>query len=102
LNKYNFNHDLEWKLSGLPFLTESGKLIDATRNAIKKICRIETICSTGGGTSDGRFIAPMGTEIIELGVINESIHKINECVKVDDLEKLPIIYYNILEQLLIK
>ena len=102
LNKYNFNHDLEWKLSGLPFLTESGKLIDATRNAIKKICGIETTCSTGGGTSDGRFIAPTGTELIELGVINESIHKVNESVKVDDLEKLSIIYYNILEQLLIE
>ena len=102
LNKYNFNHDLEWKLSGLPFLTESGKLIDATRNAIKKICGIETTCSTGGGTSDGRFIAPTGTELIELGVINESIHKVNEYVKVDDLEKISIIYYNILEQLLIE
>ena len=102
LNKYSFNYNLEWKLSGLPFLTESGKLVDATCNAIKEICGIETTCSTGGGTSDGRFIAPTGTELIELGVINESIHKINECVKVDDLEKLSIIYQNILEQLLIE
>ena len=102
LNKYSFNYNLEWKLSGLPFLTESGKLVDATCNAIKEICGIETTCSTGGGTSDGRFIAPTGTELIELGVINESIHKINECVKVDDLEKLSIIYHNILEQLLIE
>ncbi len=102
LNKYSLDYDLEWKLSGLPFLTESGKLVDASCNAIKEICGIDTIRSTGGGTSDGRFIAPTGTEVIELGVSNETIHKINECVKIDDLETLSKIYQNILEQLLIE
>jgi succinyl-diaminopimelate desuccinylase len=102
LNKYELDYDLQWKLSGLPFLTDSGKLLDATCAAIKEICGIDTDCSTGGGTSDGRFIAPSGAEVIELGVINKTIHKINECVKVDDLETLSKIYQNILEQLLIK
>ncbi len=102
LNKHNLDYDLNWKLSGLPFLTESGKLVDASCNSIKEICGIDTIRSTGGGTSDGRFIAPTGAEVIELGVVNDTIHKINECVKVDDLESLSKIYQNILEQLLIK
>ena len=100
LSKYNLDYDLKWKLSGLPFLTESGELVDASCNAIKEICGIDTIRSTGGGTSDGRFIAPTGAEVIELGVVNETIHKINECVKVDDLETLTNIYTTILEQLL--
>lgn len=100
LQKYNLEYDLEWKLSGLPFLTDSGKLVSASCEAIKNICGIETDCSTGGGTSDGRFIAPTGAEVIELGVVNETIHKINECVKVDDLETLSNIYQNILNQLL--
>jgi len=100
LSKHNLDYDLKWKLSGLPFLTESGKLVDVSCNAIKEICGIDTIRSTGGGTSDGRFIAPTGAEVIELGVVNETIHKINECVKVDDLETLTNIYSNILEQLL--
>lgn len=100
LNKHGLDYDLQWKLSGLPFLTNSGKLLDASCKAIKDICGIDTFCSTGGGTSDGRFIAPSGAEVIELGVINKTIHKINECVKVDDLETLSKIYHNILEQLL--
>tara|TARA_R110002072_G_scaffold74374_4_gene176291 strand:+ start:58268 stop:59398 length:1131 start_codon:yes stop_codon:yes gene_type:complete len=100
LNKHNLDYDLKWKLSGLPFLTESGRLVDATCEAIKSICGIETDCSTGGGTSDGRFIAPTGAEVIELGVINKTIHKINECVKVDDLDTLTKIYAHILERLL--
>ena len=102
LSKHNLDYELNWKLSGLPFLTESGKLVDASCNAIKEICSIDTIRSTGGGTSDGRFIAPTGAEVIELGVVNDTIHKINECVKVDDLETLSKIYQNILEQLLIE
>lgn len=101
LDKHGLNYDLQWKLSGNPFLTSTGKLVDATCEAIKSICGIETDCSTGGGTSDGRFIAPTGAEVIELGVSNDTIHKINECVKVDDLEKLSKIHENILERLLI-
>ncbi len=102
LGKHNLDYELNWKLSGLPFLTASGKLVDASCTAIKEICGIETIRSTGGGTSDGRFIAPTGAEVIELGVVNETIHKINECVRVKDLETLSKIYQKILEQLLIE
>ncbi len=99
LDNYRLDYEIEWKLSGLPFLTESGALVDASCDSIKKVCGIETLCSTGGGTSDGRFIAPTGAEVIELGVVNKTIHKVNECVKVDDLEPLTQIYQNILEQL---
>ena len=100
LQKHNLDYSLEWKLSGAPFLTDSGSLIDAATTAIKEIVGINTIHSTGGGTSDGRFIAPTGAETIELGVINETIHKINECVKVEDLDTLSSIYEKILEKLL--
>ena len=100
LKKYNLDYNLEWKLSGAPFLTDSGSLIDAATTAIKEIVGIDTTHSTGGGTSDGRFIAPTGAETIELGVVNETIHKINECVKVDDLDTLSNIYEKILEKLL--
>ncbi len=102
LNKHNLDYGLEWKLSGLPFLTAQGKLIDTSYSVIQKLCGIDAILSTGGGTSDGRFIAPTGAEVIELGLINKTIHKINECVKVDDLETLTKIFQNILEQLLIE
>ncbi len=101
LQKHNLDYDLEWKLSGQPFLTDTGKLVNASCVAIKLLCGIETDCSTGGGTSDGRFIAPTGAEVIELGVVNDTIHKINECVKIDDLTTLTNIYINILEQLLL-
>ena len=100
LEKYSLNYNLEWKLSGAPFLTDSGSLIDATTTAIKEIVGIDTVYSTGGGTSDGRFIAPTGAQTIELGVVNETIHKINECVKVEDLDTLSRIYEKILEKLL--
>ncbi len=101
LDKHKLNYDLQWKLSGNPFLTATGKLVDATCQSIKEVCGIETDCSTGGGTSDGRFIAPTGAEVIELGVSNDTIHKVNECVSVEDLETLTTIYTTILEQLLI-
>ncbi len=100
LEKHKLNYDIDWKLSGQPFLTTSGKLVSASQQAIREICDIDTICSTGGGTSDGRFIAPTGAEVIELGVVNDTIHKINECVKVEDLDKLRRIYISILNQLL--
>ncbi len=101
LDKYNFKYDLNWRLSGNPFLTEKGILIDATHQAIKTITDRETQDDTGGGTSDGRFIAPTGAQVIELGPLNESIHKMNENVAVDDLEILSRIYEQILVNLLI-
>lgn len=101
-DQFDFKYDLQWRLSGNPFLTEGGALIDAAHVAIKKVTGFETMDDTGGGTSDGRFIAPTGAEVIELGPLNESIHKINENVAVDDLEILSDIYENILIELLAK
>jgi succinyl-diaminopimelate desuccinylase len=101
-DKYDFKYDLQWRLSGNPFLTEGGALIDAAHAAIKKVTGFETMDDTGGGTSDGRFIAPTGAEVIELGPLNESIHKINENVGVEDLEVLSDIYEAMLVELLVK
>lgn len=96
------SYDIEWTLSGLPFLTEKGEFVDACCSAIKQVTGIDTQLSTSGGTSDGRFIAPiMGAQVVELGVINATIHQIDEQVKLDDLENLTKIYENILELLLV-
>jgi len=100
LDKFNFKYDLHWRLSGNPFLTAQGELIEATHAAIKSVCGYETLNDTGGGTSDGRFIAPTGAQVIELGPINASIHKINEHIDLDDLETLSQIYEQILVNLL--
>lgn len=100
LDKYGFDYDIQWRLSGNPFLTEKGTLIDAAHAAIKTVTGYETRDDTGGGTSDGRFIAPTGAEVIELGHLNESIHKFNEHVGLDDLEVLSKIYEHLLINLL--
>ena len=102
LDKYNFTYEIKWRLSGNPFLTEKGALIDATHAAIKTVTGFDTLDDTGGGTSDGRFIAPTGAQVIELGPLNESIHKINENVGIDDLEILTAIYEQIMVNLLVK
>lgn len=94
--RHPLKFDLHWELSGNPFLTKQGKLIFAAKRAIKKVTELDTKLSTGGGTSDGRFIAPTGTEVIELGPINESVHQTNEHVSIADLEKLAKIYEEIL------
>ncbi len=101
-DQFDFKYDLQWRLSGNPFLTKGGALINAAHVAIKKVTGFETRDDTGGGTSDGRFIAPTGAEVIELGPLNESIHKINENVKVEDLGILSDIYENMLIALLVK
>lgn len=100
LDQYNLSYDLEWRLSGLPFLTAKGRLIEAAHAAIRAVTGLETQDDTGGGTSDGRFIAPTGAEVIELGSVNASIHKIDEHVDLDDLESLSLIYEQILLNLL--
>jgi len=100
LNKHRLNYDLQWNLSGLPFLTAQGELIDAAKAAIHSVTGLNTQLSTSGGTSDGRFIAPTGAQVIELGPSNATIHKIDECVKVEDLENLSLMYENILLRLL--
>lgn len=101
LNKHLKNYYLEWSLSGQPFLTAQGKLVAATVKAIQETLNIETELSTSGGTSDGRFIAPTGAEVLELGPCNASIHQINEWVNINDLSKLTSIYQRILEILLL-
>ncbi len=100
LNKHCLKYTLDWNLSGHPFLTPEGGLLDAARAAIREISGIETTLSTSGGTSDGRFIAPTGAQVLELGPINATIHKLNECVSVEDLETLSHFYQRILEKLL--
>ena len=91
---------MDWQLSGQPFLTRKGKLLNAVQTAIRSVVSLEPDLSTSGGTSDGRFIAPTGAEVIELGPVNASIHKINECIRISELEPLAKIYQGILFQLL--
>ena len=100
LHAHQLDFSIDWNLSGLPFLTSEGALIEATKYAIKQVTGLDTELSTAGGTSDGRFIAPTGTQVVELGPVNESIHKLNENVKVDDIDILSAIYQKILESLL--
>jgi succinyl-diaminopimelate desuccinylase len=99
-DKHQLDYRLDWRLSGEPFLTPAGALVDAARSAIRDIAGIDTQLSTSGGTSDGRFIAPTGAQVLELGPINATIHKINECVAVDALDQLSALYQGILERLL--
>jgi succinyl-diaminopimelate desuccinylase len=100
LSRHGLDYVITWKLSGEPFLTPAGELVDAARAAIKSTVGIETHLSTSGGTSDGRFIAPTGAQVVELGPLNDTIHKINECVNAEELDKLSFIYEKILKQLL--
>jgi succinyl-diaminopimelate desuccinylase len=100
LARHKVKYTLEWFISGHPFLTVPGTLSQAASRAVQEQLRISPKLTTGGGTSDGRFIAPMGAQVIELGVINESIHKVNECVRVADIDLLHSIYRRTLELLL--
>ena len=100
LEKHGLDFDIDWHLSGEPFLTPRGTLIETVSRAVREIVGREPELSTAGGTSDGRFIAPTGTHVVELGVINETIHQINECVNVDDIDTLDSMYKRILELLL--
>ena len=102
LNKHQLQYTINWSLSGQPFITSGGKLIEATQQAIKSVCDIDTKLSTAGGTSDGRFIAPTGAQVVELGPVNESIHKIDENINIVELEKLTAVYTEILKRLFIK
>ena len=100
LDRHNLKYDLQWHLSGRPFLTDKGALVSAAQNAIRTVTGRETELSTSGGTSDGRFIAPTGAQVVELGPINATIHKVDECVKAEDLDTLSEIYEQILVELL--
>jgi succinyl-diaminopimelate desuccinylase len=100
LDKHGLDYDLNWKLSGHPFLTAQGELVDAAVSAIKSCTGLNSELSTAGGTSDGRFIAPTGAQVLELGPINATIHQVDECVSLADLDTLSDIYMSILQQLL--
>ena len=100
LEKHQLDYEINWTFNGQPFLTDSGDLVAATVDAIKHCTGLDTELSTAGGTSDGRFIAPTGAQVVELGPVNATIHKIDECVKIDDLYKLTDVYQDILRRLL--
>jgi succinyl-diaminopimelate desuccinylase len=101
LKKYNINHSINWLKSSLPFLTAQGKLLSACISAIEQYQKISPILSTTGGTSDGRFIAPTGAEVVELGLCNDTIHHINERVKISELDELTALYQKILSLIFI-
>lgn len=100
LDRHQLRYTIEWKLSGQPFLTARGKLVDAVVKAVAHYNEIKPQLLTTGGTSDGRFIARMGAQVVELGPVNATIHKINECVKASDLQMLSRMYQRIMEQLI--
>jgi len=100
LRKHGVRFTLEWYVSGEPFYTPPGDLSNAVGAAVEEITGSRPKLSTGGGTSDGRFIAPLGAQVVELGVINASIHKVNESVRVADLDALHRIYVGVMRRLL--
>lgn len=97
---HQLNYKIHWNLSSEPFLSKPSDLTKATKETIKTICSIDTHANTTGGTSDGRFIAPTGTEVVELGPSSQSIHQVDENIKIDDLDTLSQLYEGILERLL--
>ncbi|MBK1720913.1 succinyl-diaminopimelate desuccinylase [Thiocystis violacea] len=101
LDAGGFDYDIRWRLSGNPFLTPAGELVETARAAILEVTGVETQLSTAGGTSDGRFIAPMGAQVVELGPLNATIHQVDECVGIEELEQLSRIYHLMLERLLL-
>ncbi len=100
LRRHGIRYTLEWYLSGEPFYTPPGPLSNAAVAAVEEVTGRKPALSTGGGTSDGRFIAPMGAQVVELGVVNATIHKVNECVRVAEIDTLHEIYYRALVRLL--
>ncbi len=102
LQAHGLDYRIDWSLSGQPFLTPGGDLVDASMASIREILGVEAQLSTAGGTSDGRFIAPSGAQVVELGPVNATIHKINESVRAEDLPRLAAVYGGILERLLLQ
>ncbi|EPQ1334549.1 succinyl-diaminopimelate desuccinylase [Serratia marcescens] len=100
LERHQLNYSIEWRLSGQPFLTSRGALVDAVVNAVEHYSELTPQLLTTGGTSDGRFIAQMGSQVVELGPVNATIHKVNECVNAADLQLLSRMYQRIMEQLI--
>jgi succinyl-diaminopimelate desuccinylase len=100
LRRHKVRYTLEWYVSGEPFYTPPGELSRAVGEAVAEVAGTHPKLSTGGGTSDGRFIAPLGAQVVELGVVNASIHKVNECVRLTDIDALHRMYFNVLRNLL--
>lgn len=100
LRGHCLRYDIQWRLSGVPFLTEEGRLTDAVARAAGETLGVTPALSTAGGTSDGRFIAPVGAQVVELGPVNATIHKINECIAIGDPDRLSRTYWRILNDLL--
>ncbi len=101
LDKHRLDQRIRWNHGAQPFLTREGDLINSVRTAVREVAGRESALSTEGGTSDGRFVAPTGAEVVELGPVNATIHKINECVRIEDLELLSKIYQRVIEILLV-
>ncbi len=102
LHKHGVDHSIEWNCSGEPLHSpQGGKLREAVIDACREECGIAPEPSTGGGTSDGRFIAPLGAEVVEIGPVNATIHKVDECIALDDLESLPAMYLDITARLMV-
>jgi succinyl-diaminopimelate desuccinylase len=101
LRRHRVRYTLEWYVSGEPFYTPPGLLCQAVGDAVAEVTGVQPRLSTGGGTSDGRFIAPLGAQIVELGVVSASIHKVNESVRVADIDALHRMYVNVLRKLLV-
>ncbi len=102
LDSHSLDYELDWELSGQPFLTPRGELVAAALDSIREVTGLEAQLSTAGGTSDGRFIAPTGAQVVELGPVNATIHKVNEEVRVADLPRLTAIYRGLLQRLLLQ
>jgi succinyl-diaminopimelate desuccinylase len=102
LDRHGLEYDLDWVYGGRPFVTKKGDLVDAVARAIKTVTGVDTELSTTGGTSDGRFIADICPQVVEFGPVNATIHKVNECIAVEQVQTLPKIYEQILVNLLVK
>ncbi len=100
LDRHGLEYAIAWHRGGEPFLTREGPLRAAMREAMRELCGVEPEESTGGGTSDARFIAPLGAEVVEMGPVNATIHQVNECIRVEELERLPTVYSGIALRLL--
>src|SRR5690606_5483883 len=100
LDRHGLRHRIDWQLSGEPSLPPRGELVAAVRDSIRAVTGMDTELSTAGGTSDGRFIAPLGTQVVELGPVNASIHKVDENTRVAELDELALMYRGVMERLL--
>jgi succinyl-diaminopimelate desuccinylase len=100
LDRYLLDYSLDWRLSGLPFVTPRGRLVDLVADVVQDVAGVRPMLSTGGGTSDARFIAPIATEVIEFGPVNASIHQVDEHILIEDLEPLSRIYETTVRRLL--